>query len=49
MFQNNDSHDDKDNNEDIGLFGRRYLICKTRKRVTEDGGASILATSSSTI
>jgi len=28
----------------VGLFGRRYLICKTRKRITDDGGASILAT-----
>lgn len=30
--------------DDLGLFGRRYLICKTRKRLTDDGGASILAT-----
>jgi len=45
MFSNNNARD----GEDIGLFGRRYLICKTRKRVTEDGGASILATSSSTV
>ncbi len=28
----------------VGLFGRRYFICKTRKRLTDDGGASILAT-----
>ncbi|KAG9018997.1 hypothetical protein FRB90_007377 [Tulasnella sp. 427] len=26
-----------------GFFGRRYLIVKTRQRVTADGGASILA------
>ncbi|KAG8929014.1 hypothetical protein FRC01_005053 [Tulasnella sp. 417] len=26
-----------------GIFGRRYLIVKTRRRVTADGGASILA------
>ncbi|KXN86394.1 hypothetical protein AN958_10256 [Leucoagaricus sp. SymC.cos] len=38
-FKINDTDD-----EDLGLFGRRYLICKTRKRVTDDGGASILAT-----
>ncbi|THV08692.1 hypothetical protein K435DRAFT_641639 [Dendrothele bispora CBS 962.96] len=26
----------------VGRFGRRYLVVKTRKRVTMDGGASIL-------
>lgn len=26
----------------IGLLGRRYLVCQTRKRLTEDGGSSIL-------
>lgn len=26
----------------LARFGRRYLIVKTRKRVTVDGGASIL-------
>ena len=25
-----------------GRFGRRYLIVKTRERVTVDGGASVL-------
>jgi hypothetical protein len=35
---------DGDGDENIGLFGRQYAICKTRKRVTDDGGASILAT-----
>ncbi|KAG9048457.1 hypothetical protein FS837_012831 [Tulasnella sp. UAMH 9824] len=28
---------------EVGIFGRRYLIVKTRRRVTADGGASILA------
>ncbi|KIM46031.1 hypothetical protein M413DRAFT_23823 [Hebeloma cylindrosporum] len=28
--------------KDIARFGRRYLLVKTRKRVTVDGGASIL-------
>jgi len=27
--------------EKVGQIGRRYLIVKTRKRVTQDGGASI--------
>ncbi|KAF9451629.1 hypothetical protein P691DRAFT_807247 [Macrolepiota fuliginosa MF-IS2] len=36
-----------DNNSGLRLFGRRYLICQTRKRLTKDGGASILATRSS--
>jgi len=27
-------------------FGRRYLLVKTRKRVTADGGASILVVGS---
>ncbi|KAG8913660.1 hypothetical protein FRC00_000405 [Tulasnella sp. 408] len=27
----------------VTTFGRRYLLLKTRKRVTADGGASILA------
>lgn len=27
----------------IGQFGRRWLLIKTRRRVTEDGGASILS------
>ncbi|KAJ3573337.1 hypothetical protein NP233_g2498 [Leucocoprinus birnbaumii] len=40
MFKTSDS----DGDENVGLFGRRYIICKTRKRVTDDGGASILAT-----
>lgn len=26
----------------MGQFGRRYLLMKTRKRITSDGGASIL-------
>lgn len=26
----------------LAHFGRRYLIIKTRKRITADGGASIL-------
>lgn len=26
----------------MGQFGRRYLVMKTRKRITSDGGASIL-------
>lgn len=26
----------------LSRFGRRYLIMKTRKRVTADGGASVL-------
>ncbi|KAG8898823.1 hypothetical protein FRB99_007132 [Tulasnella sp. 403] len=30
--------------QEVAAFGRRYLITKTRKRVTADGGASILAT-----
>ena len=28
--------------KEITRFGRRYLLMKTRKRVTADGGASIL-------
>ncbi|KAI0773976.1 hypothetical protein C8Q74DRAFT_1448046 [Fomes fomentarius] len=28
----------------IGQFGRRYMLIKTRQRITMDGGASILAT-----
>lgn len=28
--------------ESLGYFGRRYIIMKTRRRVTEDGGASVL-------
>ena len=28
--------------KEITRFGRRYLVMKTRKRVTTDGGASIL-------
>jgi hypothetical protein len=27
----------------IDQFGRRYILMKTRKRVTADGGASVLA------
>jgi hypothetical protein len=26
----------------LSQFGRRYLVMKTRKRVTADGGASVL-------
>ncbi|KAG6840464.1 hypothetical protein C0991_006600 [Blastosporella zonata] len=29
-------------NKSLGRFGRRYLILKTRERVTQDGGASVL-------
>ncbi|KIK08362.1 hypothetical protein K443DRAFT_672389 [Laccaria amethystina LaAM-08-1] len=28
--------------ESLSYFGRRYIIMKTRRRVTEDGGASVL-------
>lgn len=28
--------------KEITRFGRRYLLVKTRKRVTADGGASVL-------
>ncbi|KAF5369965.1 hypothetical protein D9758_001180 [Tetrapyrgos nigripes] len=34
--------DDLENNRVVARFGRRYLVIKTRKRVTVDGGASIL-------
>lgn len=27
----------------VTTFGRRYLLLKTRKRVTADGGVSVLA------
>jgi hypothetical protein len=26
----------------LGQFGRRYVLMKTRRRITKDGGASIL-------
>jgi hypothetical protein len=34
--------DEKQRKKVLTRFGRRYLIVKTRKRVTADGGASIL-------
>ena len=33
---------DVDKPKNLERFGRRYLIMKTRKRVTADGGASVL-------
>ena len=39
----------KDENGDdrvLSHFGRRYLVIKTRKRVTADGGASVLVVDS---
>ncbi|KDR83586.1 hypothetical protein GALMADRAFT_219407 [Galerina marginata CBS 339.88] len=36
----------QNNTQTLSRFGRRYLIMKTRKRVTADGGASILVVDS---
>lgn len=33
----------------LGYFGRRYIIMKTRRRVTQDGGASVLVLDSTLI
>ncbi|KAG8976111.1 hypothetical protein FRB90_009320, partial [Tulasnella sp. 427] len=42
VFNKPESDSDKPE-QHVATFGRRYLLLKTRKRVTADGGASILA------
>lgn len=35
-------NDENGEHKALGQFGRRYMVMKTRRRVTADGGASIL-------
>lgn len=35
--------EDGEVSKEVGQLGRRYMVIKTRRRVTADGGASILA------
>jgi len=38
---------DEDEDKVLSCFGRRYIVMKTRRRVTADGGASLLVVESS--
>ena len=42
----NKANDENVDDRVLSHFGRRYLVIKTRKRVTSDGGASVLVVDS---